>query len=399
MRQPAVADSMESSRRSHNIVPVVPALLLVGIAASIHYTADFGLAYRGGAEAWASGHPQRLLTWTATPLLALVMAAITRIASVEAAARAFMAVDLVFWMLLLALVWHRLRDRVPPRWWWGTLVAAAVFAPAISTIFWLQPNLIVFAIALGGFVLVGRHDRSAGVLIGLSVALKPIVILLPLAILLRRQSRSAGIWAVGAASALSVVGLAFLSWRAGDLHVLNPVDYLGGFLSKGRGPIAACVPENYSPVAFLCRLGLEPSPPITIAVASAVLAIGWLLIRRLPESNEARWELFAAACLLSAMLGPIDWACYGVLMGPAFLLLAYQFWRDGAPPRLWVGLAVAFALAELIWDPLESLAQTPMAVVVFSYIAGQFSQYVLLLVWMRWRQLRPNAAWVSALRP
>ena len=384
---------------THKLAPFLPAILVAPLAFAIHYTADFGLAYQGGVEAWNSGHPQRLVTWTATPFLAVVMAAITRVSSVDVASPSFMAIDLIVWGALLAAVWSRMRDRVPPRFWWSTLVAAALFAPAISTIFWLQPNLIVFGLALAGFVLVGRRDPLGGFLIGLSIALKPIVILLPLALLLRRQTREAGLWAIATTAVLSIAGLGFLAWRAGDPSVLNPIDYLAGFLSKGRGPIAACVPENYSPVALLCRLGVEPSTTITIAVAAAVLLIGWLLLRRLPDLPEARWEVFAVACLLSGMLGPIDWASYGVLMAPLFFLLAYQFWRESAPPPLWIGLGLAFLLAELVWDPLESLAQTPVPVVVFSYTAGQFSQYVLLFVWARWRQLRRASVWSSALRP
>ena len=384
---------------THKLAPFLPAILVAPLAFAIHYTADFGLAYQGGVEAWNSGHPQRLVTWTATPFLAVVMAAITRVSSVDVASPSFMAIDLIVWGALLAAVWSRMRDRVPPRFWWSTLVAAALFAPAISTIFWLQPNLIVFGLALAGFVLVGRRDPLGGFLIGLSIALKPIVILLPLALLLRRQTREAGLWAIATTAVLSFAGLGFLAWRAGDPSVFNPIDYLAGFLSKGRGPIAACVPENYSPVALLCRLGVEPSTTITIAVAAAVLLIGWLLIRHLTDSPEARWEVFAVACLLSGMLGPIDWASYGVLMAPLFLLLAYQFWRESAPPPLWIGLGLAFLLAELVWDPLESLAQTPVPVVVFSYTAGQFSQYVLLFVWARWRQLRRASVWSSALRP
>ena len=38
------------------------------------------------------------------------------------------------------------------------------------------------------------------------------------------------------------------------------------------------------------------------------------------------------------------------------------------------------------------LAQAPVALVVISYSAGQFSQYVLLLLWIRWRQVRSKAA-------
>jgi hypothetical protein len=378
---------------------VVPPAILLSAALWISYTADFGLAYRAGVEAWNSGHPQRLLTWTGTPFYAVLMAAISRIGRVDVAARVFSGINVIVWGALLTSIWTRMIDRVPSTFWWVTYSAAVLFAPAISTIFWLQPNLIVFGLALAGFVLVGRRDPLGGFLIGLSIALKPIVILLPLALLLRRQTREAGIWAIATTAVLSFAGLGFLAWRAGDPSVLNPIAYLAGFLSKGRGPIAACVPENYSPVALLCRLGVEPSTTITIAVAAAVLLIGWLLLRRLPDLPEARWEVFAVACLLSGMLGPIDWASYGVLMAPLFLLLAYQFWRESAPPPLWIGLGLAFLLAELVWDPLESLAQTPVPVVVFSYTAGQFSQYVLLFVWARWRQLRRASVWSSALRP
>ena len=366
----------------------IPVAILLAGASWVAYTADFGLAYQAGVEAWNSGRPQRLLTWTGTPFYAVVMALISRGPSIGVAARLFMGVDIVVWGALLTVVWDRLRDRVSSRFWWVTWVAAVVFAPAIQTIFWLQPNLIVLAIALVGFAMMGRRDRAGGILIGLSIALKPIVVLLPLAMLLRRTSRGSAVWAIGSAAALTFAGLTFLAWRAGDVAVLNPFDYLSGFLGKGRGPIAACVPENYSPVATLCRLGLEPSTAITVAVAAVVVLVGWLLVRDLPESGESRWAVLATACLLSAMLGPIDWASYGVLMAPLFLLLAYQFWRDHAPAPLWITLGLAYLLAELVWDPLESLAQAPVAVVVFSYSAGQFSQYVLLYVWVRWRLLR-----------
>ena len=378
---------------------VVPSAILLSAALWISYTADFGLAYQAGVEAWNSGHPQRLLTWTGTPFYAMVMAAVSRIERVDVAARVFSGINVIVWGTLLNVIWRRISDRVPSTFWWATYVAAVLFAPAISTIFWLQPNLIVFGLALAGFVLVGRHDPLGGFLIGLSIALKPIVILLPLALLLRRQTREAGLWAIATTAVLSFAGLGFLAWRAGDPSVLNPIDYLAGFLSKGRGPIAACVPENYSPVALLCRLGVEPSTTITIAVAAAVLLIGWLLIRHLTDSPEARWEVFAVACLLSGLLGPIDWASYGVLMAPLFLLLAYQFWRESAPHPLWIGLGLAFLLADLVWDPLESLAQTPVPVVVFSYTAGQFSQYVLLFVWARWRQLRARGDGQMPSRP
>lgn len=371
---------------------IVPPVILLVATLWIRYTADFGLAYQAGVEAWNSGRPQHLLTWTGTPFYAFVMALVSRTGSPELTTRTFTALNVLVWGALLNVVWLRMRTHLSTRVWWGTYLAAIVFSPAIQTIFWLQPNLIVFAIALLGFALVGRRDGAAGVLVGLSIALKPIVVLLPLAMLLRRSSRAPALGSIATAAILSVGGLGFLAWRAGDAAVLNPFDYLAGFLSKGQGPIAACVPENYSPVATMCRLGLEPSTAVTAAVAVLVLIGAWLLLRDLPDLSESRWTVFAASCLLSGLLGPIAWASYGILLAPLFLLLAYQFSRERAPVALWIGLGLAYVLAQLIWDPLESLAQTPVVVIIFSYSVGQFSQYVLLFVWVRWRLWRRGSA-------
>ena len=138
----------------------IPAAILLSAVLWISYTADFGLAYQGGVEAWNSGHPQRLLTWTGTPFYAVVMAGVSRIATVDLAAHVFSAINVLVWGSLLNVMWPYMADRVPPMFWWVTYGAAVIFAPAISTIFWLQPNLIVFAIALLGFALIGRRYRT-----------------------------------------------------------------------------------------------------------------------------------------------------------------------------------------------------------------------------------------------
>ena len=349
---------------------------------------DFGLAYHAGQLAWSTGHPEPLVTWTGTPFYALVMGTITRVASLEAATQVMLALNLVVWGGLLLAVWGRLLQLMPSRWLWATLAAAAVFAPAISNIFWMQPNLIDLGLALGGVALIGRRNLGAGLLIGAALALKPILLLLPFALLLHRQSRRAGEWAIAVAAVLSAIGLGFLAWRASDLSVANPVAYLAGFLTKGRGPNYACVPENYSPMALLCRFGVPSSTAMTVAIAGAVLVIGWLLTRRLRDLPDSRWELFAAAALLSPMLGPIGWADYQLLLAPLMLLLAYQFWTHHAPLFLWLNLGAVFVLTMLIWDPLESLAQTPVPVLVVSYTLGQFAQYFLLLLWAQWIRMR-----------
>lgn len=302
MLRPAPVAAIGPVRKLQLLAPVTAALALVPVAVVVHHAMDFGLAYQAGQEAWSSGHPERLLTWTATPFLALVMAAISRASSLDLATPVMLAVNLVVWAGLLLSVWSRLLDRVPAVWWWATLAAAAVFAPAISTIFWMQPNLIVLALALGGVALIGRHDRTAGLLIGLALGLKPILILLPFALMLRGDSRRAGTWAIAVVALLSAIGLGFLAWRAGDLSVANPFAYVAQFQAKGRGPIVACVPENYSPIALLCRFGVPGSTALTVGIAGAVLVVGWFVIQRLRAAPDPRWELFAAAGLLSPCL-------------------------------------------------------------------------------------------------
>src|SRR5260370_4144795 len=130
-------------RHLHVRALLAAALALLPIAVSIRHTADFGLAYQGGVEAWASGHPERVSTWFSTPFLAFVMAVISRLTTEVVGAHLFLAVNVLLWGELLVPVWSQLHVRFPSLWWWGTLVAAAVFSPGISTIFWLNFNLIV----------------------------------------------------------------------------------------------------------------------------------------------------------------------------------------------------------------------------------------------------------------
>jgi len=170
------------------------------------------------------------------------------------------------------------------------------------------------------------------------------------------------------------------------------------FAQISRSPLGACIVENYSPVALLCRLGVQPSAVTSVAIA-AILALGvWLLVRGLAATPEGEWEAFAAACFLSTMVGPIDWNHYGLLTGPLFVLLAYQFWRDRAPRSLWLGLVIAYGLTELVWDPLSSLAGASIPLEVLTYTAGQFGQYFLLLTWIRWRRLRAGLGEQPAVR-
>lgn len=387
-RQPPTA-APGPARKLYLLAPAVAVLAQVPVAVLFHYPMDFGSAYHAGQVAWSTGHPEVVTTsWLGTPFYALVMGVISRAASLQPATFSMLAANLLVWGALLVSVWGRLRDHAPATWWWGTFVAAAVFAPAITTIYWMQINLIIFGLTVSGVALLGRHDRLAAAMIGVGLAIKPILVLLPFILLLRRDTRRAAEWSIAVAALLTVIGLGFLAWRAGDLSVANPMSYLSKFQTQARGPANACVIENYSPVALLCRLGVHPTTALAAAVAFAVLGIGWLVIRQLQNDQHARWELFAMAALLSPMLGPIGWAIFQLLIAPLMLLLAYQFWAERAPVFFWANLGVVFLLTMLVWDPLESYAGTSVSVLVVSYTAGQFAQYFLILLWIQWVRIR-----------
>jgi hypothetical protein len=113
-----------------------------------------------------------------------------------------------------------------------------------------------------------------------------------------------------------------------------------------------------------------------------------LAVQRLRGVPNASWDLVAVAFALSPMIGPIGWAMYQVLLAPLMLLLAYQFWAERAPIFLWFNLGLVFVMTMLVWDPLESLARTPVLVLVVSYTIGQFAQYFLLLLWFQWMRVR-----------
>jgi hypothetical protein len=336
---------------------------VAGFAATRPGTYDLGLAYLGGAEAWASGRPERVFTWISTPFLAMLMAVATRVASAGTLAVAFNVFNVALAIALIAATWWGLRGRLPVRLWWLTLFAAVLFAPLSSTLWWKQLNLLALALAVAGFALL-RRDRKAdpwaAALIALSISIKPIVILLPLVLLLRADSRRAGLYLVGWTALLEAVAQAFLAWRAHDLAVLSPLPALTNFTAKSL-PAAngwACNVQDFSPTSTVCRLTGGPFfwDLQRLAVLAFVLGLAWLLWRALRGFDARTWEMFAAACLLSPMLSPLAWSHYQLLLGPMFVVLVVRLPRTPEALPRWLLLGGAFLLAEISWTPIGTIA-------------------------------------------
>ena len=127
------------------------------------------LAYTAGRVAWATGHPELQSTWTGTPLLAAVMALLTRVISERTAADLLTLLNTTVVLGVIAIVLARIRGLLSPGWWWVTAIALMSFGPMMSTVWWKQFNVIALALALAGFELL-RRKRSgpAAALIGLA---------------------------------------------------------------------------------------------------------------------------------------------------------------------------------------------------------------------------------------
>ena len=162
---------------------------------------DTGLVYRAGEVAWETGHPEDVPTFVNTPFHVALMAIVTRLVSIDTAADLITLLNLLLVVGLIGVTLYRLRPVLSPVWWWVTAVALVSFAPMMSTVWWKQFNVIALALALAGFdqlrrgvtgseVLRPGRLRMSGALIGLSVAFKPLVILLPLVLLARRSTRN-----------------------------------------------------------------------------------------------------------------------------------------------------------------------------------------------------------------
>jgi hypothetical protein len=290
-----------------------------------------------------------------------------------------------------ALVLYRTRGLMSRGWWAIAALALVSFGPLMSTVWSKQFNVISLVLALAGFELVRRgRGGYGGAVIGLSVAFKPMVILLPFVLLAARGTRRAGAVALAVVLGLNLAAQSLMAVRAHDLGALDPLIALRNFADKSHPSVFTCLPWNLAPGATLCRLvGLQHWTVQRLAVLGGVVLLGLWVIDALRAYRVRSWEVFAFVAALSAMLSPLAWTHYQIMLAPLFFLLLFRFSREGAGVGSWAGLAVAFVLASLLWQPFGTsisaihglfsggapAAHQP----VFAEGFAQFAQYILVL--------------------
>jgi hypothetical protein len=365
---------------------------------------DLQPAYNGGRIAWASGHPERLPLWSGTPLLAAGMAVVSQLMSLTTAGHVITALNVILVLSAVIIVIWRLRSQLPPGWLWLLAFALLSFGPTMSTVWWKQFNIIAIALAVGGFELLrrGRANSAAG-LIGLSIAIKPLAILLPFVLLARRETRRVGALLIGWIAALTVAAQVFLATRAHGIGVLSPWWALQNFVNKVQpGNGWACKTLNFAPGSLLCRIAGHQDWLLQHVVVWVIVALlGAWVISALRGSSATSWEVLAFTLPLSVMLSPLEWAHYQVAMVPLFVLLLVRFTQDGAGPLAWTGLMVSFVLVSLLWMPygtvpgavrelLSTYRETGGDLRSVDWVA-QFGQYLLLITGLVWYARTPRA--------
>jgi Glycosyltransferase family 87 len=355
---------------------------------------DTGLAWDAGRLGWATGHPERLVTWNGMPFLAAGMAIVGRVLSRRHTGDLVTVVNLLIVTGGSTVLMRSLRPRLPVGWWWVLAFALVSFGPLMSTVWWKQFNIMALALAAGGVELIRRDRRSLGAFaIALSVSIKPLVFLLPLFMLVPLRTRRAAIEAIVWIVVLDVLAQALFAVRAGDLATLDPTIGPRNLVHKtsAAGNVFLCTGLNFSPTSLLCRLngGFVHWTLQRVFVWGLIVLLGLWVAQVLRSRAALSWDSFAFVCAFSIMLSPLSWAHYQVMLLPLFVLTLVRLTEDGSLAG-WVGLTVAFVLASLMWAPygnlidgLRGVPENPRTT-SFLEVYGQLAQYVLVLTAALW---------------
>jgi len=237
-----------------------------------------------------------------------------------------------------------------PFWRYVSFIAILLFPPLINHLTWGQLQLILLALLTGAWYCL-RHNRDtwAGVLLGVSIALKlyPAICLLPL-IVQRRW------WAAGVAclSSFSIMALSF--WLVGW-------DQLGIFINQ----VLPAVNQELSKILYIDYFSMRMTAYLFIYNETGAysidlvyrIAIGIafaLVVLRTPRQRDGFIPL---AITTMIMLSPIIWSHYFVLLYLPFIHVLVN--ADQRRRRQLVGIFLFIGISPMI----QSLSGVVMVIV------------------------------------
>jgi len=210
----------------------------------------------------------------------------------------------------------------------GFMAALALLAPVAQTLNAANINGPILLAEVGFLLLLARSSwRQAGACLGLSLALKPVLLPLGLLLIVRRK------WSGSILAAAIPIGLSLLV----ALALANPQAFVQTtipFLLRGEDVAAG---ENVSIAGTIARVGLPVAMGLVLRVIAAAggIAVLWELRRQTTSVP------FAVALLSATFLAaPFSWPYYTIYLLPllAYAMVGRAYWT-------WMGVAALYCLA------------------------------------------------------
>jgi hypothetical protein len=194
-----------------------------------------------------------------------------------------------------------------------------------------QIYVLLFGAGLGAWLLLekGQSPVLAGVLIGVTVAVKPNFALWPLMLLLAGHGWPA-LWA----------GITALLISAVPFVIEGPSIY-GQWLDAARHYSRGAIAANGSLVGSAARLGFEPAG---YALAGVLTLAGAVYAWRL---RPGRMEASAAALTVTLLAGPLTWLGYTLFALPVLMSRQWRGWELAVGATLVVPAGLTAAAGEV----------------------------------------------------
>ncbi|HLG10601.1 MAG TPA: glycosyltransferase family 87 protein, partial [Dehalococcoidia bacterium] len=194
-----------------------------------------------------------------------------------------------------------------------------------------QIYVLLFGAGLGAWLLLekGQSPVLAGVLIGVTVAVKPNFALWPLMLLLAGHGRPA-LWA----------GITALLISAVPFVIEGPSIY-GQWLDAARHYSRGAIAANGSLVGSAARLGFEPAG---YALAGLLTLAGAVYAWRL---RPGPMEASAATLIVTLLAGPLTWLGYTLFALPVLMSRQWRGWELAVGATLVVPAGLTAAAGEV----------------------------------------------------